>query len=265
MIRRRLPTKTGFRLLLLMLGLCLALSGCGLGKTKYPRPSMGPFKQQKYPLSGKSYEINGKRYYILASAAGYQEEGVASWYGRDFHGRKTANGEIYDMHALTAAHKTLPLDTWVRVTNMANNREVTLRVNDRGPFVRDRVIDLSYAGARELGMVEAGTTPVRIEALGKPEEREIDGRMTTVLVQPRSYQEGRFAVQVGSFRNRDNAENLAASLRPEYGLVTLENFDRGDAVFYRVQVSERKTLGQAMDLQVRLETQGYKDCFVVAR
>ncbi|MDY6851398.1 MAG: septal ring lytic transglycosylase RlpA family protein [Thermodesulfobacteriota bacterium] len=251
--------------IVLSLILSLGLAGCGKSLTKYPSRTPAPPASKKQPLSGKSYVINGRRYHVLASAAGFTQEGEASWYGGKFHGRKTASGERYNMHGLTAAHKTLPLQTWVKVTNLANHRELTVRVNDRGPFVRGRIIDLSRAGARKLGMLEAGTVPVRIVALGVAREKKINGRTRTVLVQPRSYQEGRFGVQVGSFRNRDNARALAAKLRREYGLVTIQVFDRGDAVFYRVLVSDRKTIGQALSLQSRLERQGYKDCFVVAR
>jgi len=259
----RISKVSWFIILPVMLGLCLA--GCGKSLTKYPRRTPIPSTSKKQPLSGKSYVINSRRYHVLASAAGFTQQGEASWYGGKFHGRKTASGEIYNMNDLTAAHKTLPLQTWVKVTNLANHRELTVRINDRGPFVRGRIIDLSQAGARRLGMLDAGTAPVRLVALGVAREKKIDGRVRTVLVQPRSYQEGRFGVQVGSFRNQDNARTLAAKLRQEYGLVTIQVFDRGDAVFYRVLVSDRKTVGQALDLQSRLERQGYKDCFVVAR
>ena len=266
------------KLLVLAAGLSLVLGGCSyLAKKRYPRPEGRPEVRPRPPaavrpsapkpplLSGKSYVIKGRRYHLLASARGFIQEGQASWYGRDFHGRKTANGETYDMYALTAAHKTLPLGTWVKVTNLANFQEVTVRINDRGPFVQGRIIDLSHTGAKSIGMLDQGTAPVRIEALGTAERREIGGRVETVLVQPRSYEEGRFTVQVGSFQDKDNAEVLAGRLRREFGRVRIEAFDRGDAVFHRVQVSERKTIGQAMALKARLERLGFKDCFVVAR
>ena len=114
----------------------------------------------------KAYEVNGERYHPLRDHAGFTEEGLASWYGSDFHGKRTSNGELYDMYAQTAAHKTLPLGVSVRVTNTANGRSTVVRVNDRGPFVRGRIIDLSYTAAKELGVVGPGTAPVRVEALG---------------------------------------------------------------------------------------------------
>lgn len=117
------------------------------------------------PASGKSYTVRGKRYYLLASARGYKEEGIASWYGRRFHGRRTASGERFNMNAMTAAHKTLPFGSMVKVTNPANNRSVIVRINDRGPFGKGKIIDLSYAAAKVLGMVGSGTIRVFVEAV----------------------------------------------------------------------------------------------------
>ena len=114
------------------------------------------------------YEIAGERYYVQDSSADYRERGVASWYGEDFHGRSTANGETYDMYALSAAHKTLPIPTWVEVTRLDTSQRIIVRVNDRGPFVDGRIIDLSYAAAQELDMIEAGTARVEVRALGVP-------------------------------------------------------------------------------------------------
>lgn len=114
---------------------------------------------------GNPYMIMGKTYYPVPSSDGYRRTGVASWYGKDFHGKKTANGEIYNMYDMTAAHPTLPLPTYVRVTHLENGRSIIVRVNDRGPFLRGRVIDLSYAAASQLNMVDQGTAPVLLEAL----------------------------------------------------------------------------------------------------
>jgi len=118
---------------------------------------------------GIPYEVNGRVYTPLASAEGYSEEGTASWYGPGLHGRLTSSGEVFDMHSATAAHRTLPFGTRVRVVNLANDRETVVRINDRGPFVKDRVIDLSFQAAKELGMIEHGTTPVRLTALHGPD------------------------------------------------------------------------------------------------
>ncbi len=158
--------------------LAMAISGCannGQLKRSESRQSE-PVAQHAVPdyvrnlpksLTGNmsEYTVFGRRYSVLDSAAGFTEQGTASWYGKKFHGRKTSSGEIYDMHSLTAAHKHLPLPTYVRVTNLENNYSVVVKVNDRGPFVGDRIIDLSLAAAMELDMKEQGTANVHIEAL----------------------------------------------------------------------------------------------------
>lgn len=141
------------------------------------------------------YEVFGQRYFVLPDSAGFREEGVASWYGREFHGQATSTGEIYDMNGLTAAHRTLPLPSRVRVTNLDNGRSVVVTVNDRGPFAGNRVIDMSYGAAQQLGMVEAGLARVRVEAVA-------DGSTP-----PREA-----FMQVGAFRNRSNAEALVDRL-----------------------------------------------------
>lgn len=120
----------------------------------------------------QSYEVFGKTYRVMASANGYKERGVASWYGEKFHGRRTSSGETYDMYRMTAAHKSLPLPTYVRVTHLRNGRSVVVRVNDRGPFAHNRVIDLSYTAAVRLGIIENGTGLVEIEALSGQQQPE---------------------------------------------------------------------------------------------
>lgn len=120
---------------------------------------------------GRTYEVFGEHYRVLDSAEGYEAEGVASWYGEEFDGRPTASGETFDMDGFSAAHRTLPLHTWVQVTNLANGRSLVVRVNDRGPFAHTetRIIDLSYGAARELGMVGTGTARVKVRALSADE------------------------------------------------------------------------------------------------
>ena len=148
-----------------------ALSGCAPYQVEAP-----PAEQSRTvinpPRSDRGnppfYEVYGHRYYVLATSDGYRERGVASWYGPDFHGKPTSGGERYDMHALTAAHKTLPIPTWVEVTNLANGKHVIVKINDRGPFVDNRIIDLSYRAAQELDMIRNGTARVEVRALGAP-------------------------------------------------------------------------------------------------
>ena len=163
------------------------------------------------------YDVLGKRYHVLPTSAGYVARGVASWYGQDFHGLATSSGETYDMHAMTAAHTTLPLPTWVEVTNLANGKRVVVKVNDRGPFVDNRLIDLSYAAATALDMVGTGTTRVEVRAVAPP----IDAYRapTPVLAAVQSPQAEaaasvqRMFLQVGAFAQQENAEKLVARLR----------------------------------------------------
>jgi rare lipoprotein A len=153
--------------------------------------------------------------------SGYTEEGNASWYGVPFHGRHASNGEIYDMYKLTAAHRTLPFETMVRVTNLNNGRSTVVRITDRGPFVDNRIIDLSLAAAREVDSVSAGVIPVRVEVLGG--------------VDPTA---GFFTVQVGAFRDRANAERLRERLTASYSPIFIQQYDSPDGVFYRVRVGK---------------------------
>jgi len=150
------------------------------------------------------YEVDGQRYVVLASAAGYIERGVASWYGPDFHGGRTATGETYDMDAMTGAHPTLPLPAWVRVTNLQNGRSVVVRLNDRGPFRKNRIIDLSRAAAEELDMIRDGTAMVEVRSLSA-------SGPAAAAAAPAPVQ--RYFAQAGAFADEDNAVRLAARLR----------------------------------------------------
>ena len=173
------------------------------------------------------------------------EEGIASWYGHPYHGRPTASGEIYNMYDMTAAHRTLPFGTRVRVHDLENDRDTEVRINDRGPFVEGRIIDLSYAAAQAMGM--PGTAQVRLEILGLAATTEA----------------GIFAVQVGAFQDRSNAERFKARLA-QYGPVTIQTFDRGDAVFYRVRVGQESSEDAARDLGRKLRQAGLAtETFVV--
>ena len=126
------------------------------------QPRAEPLSKHGNP---ESYKVDGERYYVLDSSKDYRQTGTASWYGTKFHGQRTSSGEIYDMYAMTAAHKTLPLPTYVKVTNLANRRSVVVKVNDRGPFVDDRIIDLSYVAAKKLGILGNGTAQVEVSAI----------------------------------------------------------------------------------------------------
>ncbi len=235
-------------------------TGPGPGEAPAPTPGKGG----RLPATQRPYTIQGHTYHPLSSAQGYQERGIASWYGPNFHGKRTSNGEAYNMEALTAAHKTLPMDTWVEVTNLDNGRELVLRINDRGPFVDGRIIDLSKAAARDLGVLARGTAPVVVRALGYRQMGTGVAGRPAVYVPPPSYETGTFTVQVGAFTNPANARRLAAKLRPVWGQVSVVRYDRGDAVFHRVWVGKVSHLQEAKALETRLRASGLANSFTVA-
>jgi len=158
------------------------------------------------------YDVMGKRYFVLANAEGYKERGVASWYGPTFHEKNASNGDAYDMYAMTAAHKTLPLPSYVRVTNLANGRSVVLRVNDRGPFVGNRIIDLSYTAAWKLDMLKQGTAFVEVEALTPGTLSTTAAALAPPAPAPLA-SAATLYIQAGAFGVEDNARRLADRLR----------------------------------------------------
>jgi rare lipoprotein A len=237
-------------LLLFVAALFGFVIGCVIHEPPAPQPLPG------YP---KPYKVYGRWYQPLPDSKGFRQRGIASWYGEDFHGKKTSSGEAYDMYALTAAHKTLPLGTYVRVHNLENNRQVELRINDRGPFVRSRIIDLSYAAAKEIGIVESGTASVEVVALATP--AVTDGG--TPRYEPVDLYAGNFTFQVGAFVNRENAERLTSKLGQKYKNAHIKVYDRGDQIFYRVRVGSFSTLEQAAAQEEILAKDGYPDVFVV--
>lgn len=211
----------------------------------------------------KPYEVNGERYQPIPSAEGYTEKGLASWYGKKFHGRKTSNGETYDMYAMTAAHKTLPMNVHLKVTNLDNGSSTVVRINDRGPFVRSRIIDLSYSAAKELGVVGPGTAPVRIEALGYRDNTQAGA--TPRYKQLASYDVGPFMVQVGAFTVKENAYRLAEKLKSQYGSSSVAEGWVNSQRFYRVRVGLYGSMALATDGLQQIETNGYPNSFIVAR
>jgi rare lipoprotein A len=176
----------------------------------------------------------------------YVEQGVASWYGVPFDGHRTSNGEIYDMHQFTAAHRTLPFGAVVRVTNLRNGKQTEVRINDRGPFVADRVIDLSLSAAQAIDMVGPGTAPVRLEM--------ISGSNPLV---------GFFGVQVGAFQFEENAERLRARLAMSYSSVTIALYDSPNGLFYRVRVGRLPSEKTAHQLAGELQSNEQLATFVV--
>jgi rare lipoprotein A len=235
-------------------GLLLAmlfLSACAIKPA--PPPTL--------PGQPAPYRVYGTWYQPMTHARDFVEEGTASWYGSDFHGRRTSSGETYDMYGMTAAHKTLPLGTYVRVTNLHNGRSVEVRVNDRGPFVRDRVIDLSYTAAKELDMLGPGTAPVKVVALGAPEPAPGGG---TPSFRPLDYYSGNFTFQVGAFAEKTNAERLVQKLDPLYPNAHMTTFSDGSRTFYRVRVGRAGTLDEASQFEQTLVQNGFPQTFIVA-
>ena len=191
---------------LLLVLLVLGGSACSRKKTpKAPKPPQAPVRQN------------------------YTENGIASWYGHPYHGRKAANGEVYDMEKMTAAHRTLPFDTMVDVENLQNGKKCTVRITDRGPFIEGRIIDLSHAAARRIDLTGPGTAKVRLNAL---------------LNAPMSTQTGWYAVQVGSFRDKGNAEKLKSELEKRFTPVQVSERET-DRRMYRVLVGAKPNLQQA--------------------
>ncbi len=262
-----------FRTVLAVL-VCLLLFGVGgCGMKKIPLPSVPsiirPGKRlppgARVEPTQKPYRIKGHTYYPLPSAHGYHRIGIASWYGRPFHGRKTSNGETYNMYDLTAAHRILPMNTHLLVRNLENGREVVVRVNDRGPFVKGREIDLSYGAARRLGMVKKGVARVELVALGEAVTVRREGRTIKRFLPQPDYDRGEFYVQVGSFTSRSNALKLKNRLLAEGRKTVVLAFNRGDRLFYRVQVRGGVTLETARRMEKFLEAAGFPGAFVVAR
>ncbi len=184
---------------------------------------------------------------VARTAPGDVEMGMASWYGHPYHGRPAADGEIYNMEMLVAAHRTLPFDTWVRVVNLDNQKSVEVRIIDRGPFVENRIIDLSHAAARAIDLIGPGTAPVRVEVVRTPANAE----------------PALFAVQVAAFRNRANAERARAAMASRYGSARLV-LRPGNPDMWRVLVGTETTQDGARALSERIQREsGERSSFVV--
>lgn len=205
------------RTLIVLVAAAVALAGCGHRTRARVKPPPGP---SRHPVVVKP---------------GDTEEGIASWYGHPYHGRAAADGEIYDMEKMTAAHRTLPFQTWVRVRDLDNDRTVDVRITDRGPFVAGRIIDVSHAAARELGMIGPGVARVRIEVIEAP--KEAAGAL--------------FAVQVGAFSDRANAERVRSQMEARYGSARLLQRAENPAV-WRVLVGAEATEDGANRLAERI-------------
>jgi len=247
--------------------------------------------------TGNPYQIGGRWYKPMAGVSSYDETGVASWYGRDFHGKRTANGERYDMYTLSAAHKTLPMPTLVRVTNLENGRFVIVRVNDRGPFVKERLIDLSYAAAKELGYTDQGTTRVRVQTLDQKPGTEAQAPRPPLVANPpvalappvpaaapgpapvattaptpstsepvvidQQAAAGNIYVQLGAFSSQANADQLRQSLLTLYPNTALYPKQLVDQTLYRVRIGPFEQMQEIEKTVINLQSIGFDKAIVV--
>ena len=260
--------------LLSLWGLFLLLVGCGGGvmdardsaPTRSPDvssiPNAVPRDEPKSKYGNPAhYDVFGKRYYTLNSSKGYHEKGIASWYGKKFHGRRTSSGEVYDMYAMTAAHKTLPLPTYVEVTNLANGRSIIVKVNDRGPFHGNRLIDLSYTAAKKLDIISEGT--------GRVEIRAITGHNgdTTVSTPASNNDKSDYVglyLQVGAFNSALSAQQLKEKLQRQVGdAILIMPIKKPDGDVYRVRIGPLTNAEYGDALAQKLTSLGFYDAHLV--
>ncbi len=259
--------------------LFLFLVGCGTKQeiTYTPPPSKQqqqctpPVTQQPSPVpviknpqamheaTMRPYSVNGVQYQPTVVKVGTKYRGIASWYGPDFDGNKTSSGEAYNMHDFTAAHRTLPMNTILKVTNLNNGKSVVVRVNDRGPFVKDRIIDLSYGAAKKLGMLDTGTAPVEIEVLG------FDNYISSLQGVPKpKVTLQNFAVQIGAFKHYRGAKIMQeanALVDGKYRAVIKKSM-RGNQPLYRVWLTGFSSEAEAEDFLAR-HRDHYRGAFIV--
>lgn len=215
-----------------------------------------------------SYRVRGKRYHVMRNANGYQEVGTASWYGKKFHGRLTSNGEKYNMFSMTAAHKALPLPTYLKVTNLKNNKNTIVRVNDRGPFIGDRIIDLSYAAAKKLGFSERGTAKVHLEQIDGLDSSEEYAYNYTTEDQPNPiYEEpNNIFLQVGAFSELNNAVSMQKNINTSLALsAAIEKGFVNEQTIYKVQVGPFNNVEDSDKSALKLVTAGYSEPISIMR
>lgn len=259
----------------------LLFSGCSTKVAHQPPPSPPVQNKSQAPglpdgtgglyKVGKPYKVAGRWYRPVDNATAYDQTGIASWYGRDFHGKQTANGERYDMHALSAAHTTLPMPTLVRVTNLENGRSVIVRINDRGPFVKNRLIDLSYAAARQLGYEQQGTTRVRVQTLDLPASNTHTASRAAVPAvllastqkNPATQLVSGIFIQLGAFSSENNANRLREQLRGQYPSTRLHPLQIASQTLFRVRIGPFKDMSGIEHTVRSLQTNGYNKAIVI--
>ena len=209
----------------------------------------------------KNYKVLGKWYSVRESSAGYKEKGISSWYGKKFHGHRTSSGETYNMYAMTAAHKTLPLPTYVRVTHLKNGRSVIVKVNDRGPFHQGRIIDLSYSAAKKLGVTATGTAAVEVVALDPKQYKSKQAyqpkfNKTSALATFPLKPNFKLFLQVGAFSSQDNAYELKKRLSRMFKQQQIHSDFSSEKNIYRVRIGPLASIADADKLSVFLNNKG---------
>ncbi|WP_236842662.1 septal ring lytic transglycosylase RlpA family protein [Campylobacter lanienae] len=230
----------------------IALVFAGCSTTSIPYYSSSDFQstpntsQSSQEATMRPYTINGKTYYPTVVEVGDSATGIASWYGPNFHGKKTSNGETYNMNSLTAAHKTLPMNTMVKVTSLKNGKTTIVRINDRGPFVAGRIIDLSKAAATEISMIADGTAPVRLEVIGFYGQIETPANKTA---KTHTYTGGNFMVQIGAFRRLEGANTYKAQFDNTNGIykTAVREYTLNNEPIYRVFLTGFRSEAEARD------------------
>ena len=216
----------------------------------------------------QNYKVLGKWYSVLPSSEGYTKQGLASWYGKKFHGHRTSSGETYDMYGMTAAHKSLPLPTYVRVTNLKNQRSVIVKVNDRGPFHENRIIDLSYSAAKKLGVIGKGTAKVEVTAINpktfhktKPIHPKFN--RTSALSSYPATSANKLYLQVGAFNDKKNAYKLRKRLSRMFKPSRVHSDFASDKNIYRVRIGPLASVPEADELSALLIKKGIQSSQIV--
>jgi len=253
-----------YRVLISAFAIVVFLSGCSSRQYLYNggasnnNKSTGEIKNSKnmHRATMRPYTVLGKKYYPTKVSINDSFSGIASWYGPNFHNKLTSNGEYYNMHAMTAAHKTLPMNTVLRVTNLENEKKIVVRVNDRGPFVKSRIIDLSNQAAHRIGMIKKGIVPVRIEVIG------FNGAIGSSLGSVKSVVLDNYIVQIGAFRNKDGAYRYVKKYKELDGRYKSKvvTGQKNGTVLHRVFLTGFKSEGEARDYK---SNDGFSGSFIV--
>lgn len=247
--------------------LVIVLASCSSGRYQQSKDSVPTRKPLEHELQdpvpraesksrggNKHYQVFGKSYQVLSSAENFKEKGIASFYGEKFHGHLTSNGEIYDMYAMTAAHKHLPLPTYVRVTNLNNKKSIIVRVNDRGPFHPGRIIDLSYSAAYKLGFTQAGTAPVEIEAITSFSPKVVTQTASNIPSKTKK----QHYIQVFATANKEQAQSLVQALSALYQQ-PVKSINKGNV--HRVLIGPINNASERFLLLQTLKRNGYDNAF----